>query len=335
MRAWAAMLAALALSACATRPLIEPGHSISNLPGWAGDDHAAAFAAYRSACMVTRDNSSAPSFACRAAQNAGRLGEGDARRFFETHFLAEPIDGEGVLTAYYSPAYEARDRPDSEFSAPLRPAPSDPANSGSRAEIERRPAPEALAWMRPEDLFFMQIQGSGGLEFANGRRARAVFAASNGQPFVAIAKPMADQGLVSSGGSSSTSLHDWLAAHRGPDADAVMRLDPRYIFFRLTPDDGQEPKGAAGVPLVAGRSLAVDSDHHAMGELFWIDAVDPSLDGARATYRRLAIALDTGGAIKGVVRADLYLGRDAAAGQEAGRVRHHLRLWRLIPTPDL
>ena len=110
-----------------------------------------------------------------------------------------------------------------------------------------------------------------------------------------------------------------------------MRLNPRYAFFRLAPDDGRPPQGAAGVALPAGRGVAVDPSAHAYGELLWIDGEAPLLAGAFPTYRRLVSALDTGGAIKGEVRADLYLGQGDAAGAEAGRVRHTLTMWRLVP----
>ena len=110
-----------------------------------------------------------------------------------------------------------------------------------------------------------------------------------------------------------------------------MWMNPRYVFFALAPDDGREPAGAAGVPLPAGRAIAVDPSRHAYGELFWIDASAPTLAGAASTYRRLAVALDTGSAIRGEVRADLYMGRGWAAGVEAGRVRHALRMMRLTP----
>jgi membrane-bound lytic murein transglycosylase A len=110
-----------------------------------------------------------------------------------------------------------------------------------------------------------------------------------------------------------------------------MQLNPRYVFFSLAPDDGREPVGAAGVPLPAGRAIAVDPTRHAMGELFWLDAAAPTLAGAFPAYRRLALALDTGGAIKGPVRADLYMGLGPDAGAEAGRVRHVLRMYRLVP----
>jgi membrane-bound lytic murein transglycosylase A len=239
------------------------------------------------------------------------------------------------------PIYDASDHQTDEFSAPVRPRPADlPRISAmvpqaqvydDRADIESRPAPDALAWMRPEDLFFLQIQGSGVLNFPNAPAQKLVFDGSNGAPFLGLAAGMRQRGLITDADSSAQRIHDWLGAHRGPAADELMRLDRRYVFFRLQPDDGQEPAGAAGVRLAAGRSLAVDPARHALGEVFWLDASAPSLPGAFPAYRRLAIALDTGAAIKGAVRADLYLGRGPVAGAEAGRVRHVLRLYRLTP----
>ncbi len=188
--------------------------------------------------------------------------------------------------------------------------------------------------MKPEDLFFLQIQGSGVLDFPDGRRLKAVYAANNGQPFVGVATPMRQQGLLAADNTSGEAIRGWLADHRGPDADAIMRLNPRYIFFTLQPWDGKEPTGAAGVTLTPGRALAVDPSKHDYGALYWIDGAAPTLSGAFPTYRRLAMALDTGSAIKGQVRADLYLGTGAAAGLEAGRVKHRLRLYALTPVLD-
>jgi membrane-bound lytic murein transglycosylase A len=305
--------------------------NMAQLPGWDAEDHAAAFAAVRAGCVAARD----PSLArfCAEARAAGPLGERAARDFLERRLTAEPAEGEGLLTGYFAPRYEARSRPDEEFCAPVRPRPVDPVlASSSRAEIDARSAPDALAWMRPEDLFFLQIQGSGVLTFRDGERMRASFAGSNGYAFVAISGPMAAQGLLPHTGASAGGVHDWLAAHRGREADAVMEMDPRYVFFRLQPDTGAEPAGAAGALLVPGRSVAVDTGRHAYGELLWIDGEAPVLTSARPSYRRLVVALDTGSAIKGDVRADLYLGQGAMAGEEAGRVRHTLRIWRLVPT---
>jgi len=381
LRLVAAALAAMNLVACATtptgpRPLPSPPSPepavpappeaqrvlpLSALAGWAADDHAAAFAAFRAACRTTADPDVAT--ACRAAQfmpllAPGPVAETVARAFFEARFVAEALPGEGVLTGYYAPVYHARRVPDSEFTSPLRPKPADlkvvdaglfdPTQAGrsgaaidpgfgpllpypDRANIEATPAAAPLAWMRPEDLFFLQIQGSGALVFEDGQRMKALYAANNGRPFVGIANTMRDRGLLAAADTSGEAIHAWLGAHRGPEAQALMQLNPRYAFFRLTPDDGLAPVGAGGAPLPAGRAVAVDRRYHAMGELLWIDGQAPLLQGAFPTYRRLVVALDTGGAIQGEVRADLYLGEGDAAGAEAGRVRHTLRLYRLVP----
>ena len=115
------------------------------------------------------------------------------------------------------------------------------------------------------------------------------------------------------------------------EARAITALNPRYIFFNLQPFDGREPAGAAGMPLTPGRALAVDPSRHDYGVVYWVDGEAPTLSGAFPSYRRLAMALDTGSAIRGEVRADLYLGTGQDAGAEAGRIKHRLKLWRLIP----
>ena len=203
--------------------------------------------------------------------------------------------------------------------------------TAERRTIETAPPNGALAWMKAEDLFFLQIQGSGALRFPDGRRLKAAYSADNGKPFVAIARPMVEAGHLQQNKASGDGIRGWLAAHRGREALEVMWKNPRYVFFALSPDDGKEPAGAAGIPLPAGRALAVDPSRHAYGELWWIDAEAPILAGANAKYRRLAMALDTGAAIRGEVRADLYIGRGDQAGLEAGRVRHTLRMMRLVP----
>ncbi|MGE5566657.1 MAG: MltA domain-containing protein [Parcubacteria group bacterium] len=343
----AAAFATLTLAACATvappapapRPVppaerppeVPPpvSYELSALPGWAQEDHAAAYAAYRATCQVSRE----PAYAaiCRKAQAAGVLDEFPARQFFEANFRAAPSGPNGLLTGYFAPEYEARFSRQDEFTAVVRPKPADLTSPYlDRATIESTPEERPLAWMRPEDLFFLQVQGSGTLRLPDGRRVRVLYDGNNGQTYVPIAAPMRDQGLLGSD-TSAQAIRQWLADHRGPQADAVMQLNPRYVFFRTAPDDGADPAGAAGVPLPAGRAIAVDLSRHPLGEPFWIDASAPTLPGAFPVYRRLVMALDTGGAIKGDVRADLYVGRGDAAGTEAGRIRHTLRMYRLIP----
>jgi membrane-bound lytic murein transglycosylase A len=302
----------------------------ADLPGWAQDDHAAALNAFERGCAVTREP--ALTGVCARALTLGSVDEMRARAFLEANFRLQPVTTPGLLTAYFSPIYEARARRGGEFTAPVRPRPADLDDAyADRAVIEARPCADALAWMRPEDLFFLQIQGSGVLVFPQGERLKAVFDATNGAPFVGIAAPMRQEGLLADDDTSAEAIRGWLAANRGERARSIMALDPRYVFFRLAPDDGDDPAGAAGARLIAGRTVAVDPSEHPLGEMLWIDATAPALTGAYPTYRRLAVALDTGGAIRGEARADLYLGKGPEAGQEAGRVRHVLRLYRLTP----
>ena len=322
--------------------------SFRDLPGWAAEDHAQAFLAFRAGCPAARDPAMAS--VCRLAMSVDLLDAPQARAFFEDNFRPEAVAGEGVLTAYFAPEYDARTAADAEFSAPVRARPADLVLGGAsgkeayqrladgtigpypdRGWIETHGPPDALAWMRPEDLFFLQVQGSGVLTLADGRRVKLLFAATNGQPFKGIANPMRDRGLLAAKDTGGEAIRAWLAAHRGPEADEIMRLNPRFAFFRAVPDDGLPPVGAAGVALPAGRAIAIDPTWHGMGELYWIDGQAPILAGAYPVYRRLVTSLDTGGAIKGEIRADLYLGQGPAAGAEAGRVRHTLHLHRLVP----
>ena len=409
---------------------------VASLKGWSADDHRAALSAFRLGCRAAR--SPALRQTCRAADRVEARDDAAARMFFEHHFQAEVLPGEGVLTGYFAPVYPASHRRVGAFTAPVRtppppgrlidarmsvaqaqspppspasldrpdptgrtmavaspsalpplnPAPTvsasldlaslerpvndpvadlldgpststavpaDPIGAGpevsvsrmpveappvtvrvrmkeaDRATIDQAPTDGVTAWMRPEDLFFMQIQGSGVLVFPEGERLRAAYAGDNGKPFVGIARPMIRDGLLPVTGASGDGIRRWLATHAGDAADAVMQKNPRYVFFRLGEDNGAEPQGAAGIPLPAGRAIAMDSSHHDFGSLYWIDAEAPTLSGATAQYHRLAVDLDTGGAIRGPVRADLYFGTGDEAGREAGRVKHVLHLARLVP----
>jgi membrane-bound lytic murein transglycosylase A len=317
------------------RPAPSDALSPAVLPGWNDEDHLAAFQAYVEGCNAARD-AAARTVCARAQAMSPALTPSGARAFFEANFSAVPArtnDGApGLLTSYFAPEYPARRIPDAEFSAPVLPKPANPRGAGDRATIEANARPDqALAWMRAEDLFFLQIQGSGYLTFEDGARGRAAYAADNGKTFVGIARPMARQGLLPENGTSGDAIRGWLADHRGGEAQAVMALNPRYIFFRLDPDDNGHPPGAAGIPLTERRAIAVDPSHWRYGELVWLEADGGNLRGATASYRGLAMALDTGSAIRGPVRADLYMGRGEAAGAEAGTVRHPLHMWRLVP----
>jgi membrane-bound lytic murein transglycosylase A len=324
-------------------------------PGWDSDDHKAALEAFIAGCSAAREPTLAA--VCRRARALPPQTAASARDFLESNFQARQLSGEGLLTAYFAPEYEARASRQGEYTAPMLGKPDDLLNLDLapfdatlkgriivgqigprsftpypvRARIEAMDAAQPLAWMKAEDLFFLQIQGSGVLMLPDGRRLKAAFAAHNGQPFVGIATPMRERGLLADNNTSGENIRAWLAANRGPTADQMMQLNPRYVFFQTAPDDGQHPVGAASIPLPPGRAIAVDTARHALGGLYWIDAAAPALAGAFPTYRRTVVALDTGGAIRGDIRADLYLGAGEAAGREAGRVRHRLTMWRLEP----
>jgi membrane-bound lytic murein transglycosylase A len=378
-------LAAVALAACSTTPAPPPSATappavgsvppasspiappptpyvtrgdFRGPPGWESEDHAEALRAFATGCGASKDQ--ALLTICRRARALSAQALYDknlARDFLESNFQARELSGEGLLTAYFAPQYEARASRQGEFTAALRGKPADLAvldltpfdvtlrgktiigREGARAfepypdraAIEAITPERPLAWMKPEDLFFLQIQGSGVLVLPDGRRLKATYVANNGLAFVGVAAPMRERGLLADNNTSGEAIRAWLAANRGSAADAIMRLNPRYVFFQTAPDDGTEPKGAAGVPLPAGRAIAVDPSRHAYGALYWIDGRAPALEGAFPTYRRTVVALDTGGAIRGDIRADLYLGSGEEAGREAGRVRHTLKLWRLEP----
>ena len=331
---------------------VPDGRSPATLPGWDSEDHLAAFRAYVTGCGVARQQ--AARSVCERARSyaAETITPSDARAFFEASFSlvpAETADAKpGLLTSYFAPEYPARRSASAEFDAPVLARPADLVRSGDRfvqrrADGSTRPYPDraaieagaadapVLAWMRAEDLFFLQIQGSGYLTFEDGGQARAAYAADNGLKFTGIATPMARQALLPRNGTSGDAIRAWLARHRGPQARAITNLNPRYIFFALQDDDGGDPAGAAGVPLPARRAIAVDPSNWTYGDLVWIAADGGNLAGARASYQGLVMALDTGSAIRGPVRADLYMGRGDTAGEEAGAVRHPLRMWRLVP----
>jgi membrane-bound lytic murein transglycosylase A len=170
------------------------------------------------------------------------------------------------------------------------------------------------------------VQGSGVLVLDDGSRLRLGYAGGNGRPYVAIGRVLVDRGAMPLEAVSMQSIRAWLAANPA-EADAVMNANPSYVFFREIAGEG--PLGTEGVPLTPGRSLAVDRLFVPMGVPVWLDAADP-LDPA-ARLRRLMVAQDTGGAIIGPARADIYFGAGDEAASVAGRIKHNGRFVMLLP----
>lgn len=291
-----------------------------------------------------------------------------ARAFFEQSFVAVAIsDGQrdtGLFTGYYEPELHGSLRPNARYRVPLLAPPTDLVSvdlgrfipdlrgrriSGrvvdgkllpypARAQIEAGalgPAARPILWLDdPIQAFFLHIQGSGRVALDDGRVVRVGYAGQNGHPYTAIGRVLVQRGALPLEAVSMQSIRAWLAAH--PDeAQAVMNTNPSYIFFRRLPPGDPElgPLGSQQVPLTPGRSLAVDRAFHGLGVPVWLDATrpDPDAEGQHRTLRRLLVAQDTGGAIKGPVRGDVFWGFGPEAEAIAGMMKNQGRMVLLLP----
>jgi membrane-bound lytic murein transglycosylase A len=278
------------------------------------------------------------------------IGEGDEQRAWMVRRLqpyrVDPLSaaGEGLLTSYYEPVFEASRTPTAGFNVPLYRAPATLASRKpwyTRQEIDT--LPEARAALRgreiayladPIDALMLQIQGSGRLRMreADGgtRVLRVAFAGSNEQPYRSVNQWLLSQGV--------TRINPWPDATKAWAAQNPQRVNellwsnPRYVFFREEAlndfDAAFGPRGAQGVPLTPGRSIAVDPQSIPYGTPVWLASPGPALPLAR-----LVLAQDTGSAIVGAVRADFFAGTGQAAGEMAAKVKQPLQLWVLWPKP--
>ncbi|MEE9381268.1 MAG: MltA domain-containing protein, partial [Hyphomonadaceae bacterium] len=204
----------------------------------------------------------------------------------------------------------------------LRPYPA-------RGDIVPDPA-KALGYAHPADVFFLQIQGSGRLSFPDGSTLRAAYATHNGHRFESTANWLLDTGRITRGEASMQGIRAWMDRAGLEAAHEAMNVNPRYVFFQSKPvgDPLLGPNGAHNVPLTPIGSVAVDTDLHPLGAPMFIETTAPGLGGA---WSGLLIAQDTGGAIKGAVRGDIYFGTGHAAGQRAGTMNAPGRMWALLP----
>ena len=239
------------------------------------------------------------------------------RRAIRTHF-----------TGYYEPELRGSPVRADDFPVAIH-APPPGGIGASRAEIEAGDllAGYEVAWLRdPVDRFFLQVQGSGRIVFPDGEVLRVSHAAKNGHPYASVGQMLIEAGVFDAATITADALKDWLRAdpERGID---TMRRNPSYVMFRAL--HGAEakagPPGTLGVPVTAGRSLAVDPKVVPLGSLVWIE-----VDGPDGPIHRLCAAQDTGSAIKGA-RADLFFGTGDDAGHAAGALNHHGRMVVLTP----
>ena len=248
-------------------------------------------------------------------------------------------EASGLLTGYFEPVLEARRIPGNGFSVPLYRMPAG-LKSGqpwyTRQEIDTLQAAQAalhgreIAWIAdPVDAMVLHIQGSGRLRITEGdgrvRVVRVGFAGSNEQPYQSIGRWLLDNNEVKD--ASWPGIKAWLQRNPGK-LQTLLWVNPRYVFFKeeAITDAATGPRGAQGLALTPGRSIAVDPQSLDYGTPVWM--VSP---GPTQALQRLVVAQDTGSAIVGAVRADLYMGTGAAAGELAGRMKQPLRLWALLP----
>ena len=202
----------------------------------------------------------------------------------------------------------------------------------ARADINAREANYAdrvLLWVDDAvELFFLQIQGSGRVKLPDGSMVRIGYADQNGHPYQAIGRVLAERGELKIEQTSMQGIQAWARANPEKLSD-VLNANPSYVFFREVQAKGDEgPQGAMGVPLSAERSIAVDPRQVPLGAPVFLATTQPA---SAAPLRRLVLAQDTGGAIRGVVRADFFWGFGADAGSQAGKMKQQGQMWVLLP----
>ncbi len=308
------------------------------LDGWSEDAHDVAYATFASSCRSVTQGALHP--ICRLALARGPLRRQEARLFFEDHFTPARIaavgEEDGLITAYYVPVFDASRARTERHSAALYAKPKNPADlTLTRAEVEEG----ALAgkgleifWADPIDAFFAQIQGSARLRLDDGSVHKLEYAAKTDHPYTSIGRILIDRGIIAKEEMSMQAIRAWMAAN--PEAAVeVRRQNKPFVFFAASPAVGDEQgHGAQGFTLVPQRSIAVDNKLHPYGTLFFISATLP-IDSAEPTtpFRHLMVAMDTGSAIVGPARADIYWGVGDAAAEVAGRFKHRGTFTVLVP----
>ena len=260
-------------------------------------------------------------------------------------YRVEAQDGavNGLITGYYEPLFDARRTPGGAYRYALHSPPADLATRRpywTREQLQT--LPEAQASLRgreiayvasPLDALVLQIQGTGRLRITEPdgqlRTVRLAYAGHNDQPYRSIGRWLIDQGQLQAGQANWPAIKAW-AQGNPARINELLWANPRYVFFReeALPDPSLGPRGAQGVPLTPGRSVAVDPKSVPYGTPVWIDTTEPL---SNKPLRRLVMAQDTGSAIVGAVRADYFWGWDSNAAEQAGRMRQPLRMWVLWP----
>ncbi|QXI43790.1 MltA domain-containing protein [Pseudomonas wayambapalatensis] len=328
-----------------------------DLPSVTDTDLVAGFQAWRNGCeKLKRD----PVWAATCNAAAGVPADAaQVRAFLQQNLQVYGLrsaenNANGLITGYYEPVYPGSLTRTAKASVPVYGPPDDmivvdlasvyPELKGKRlrgrlegrvlkpydtAEVINRQGVKApvLAWLTdPMDLQFLQIQGSGRVQLESGRQLRLGYADQNGHPYRPIGRWLVDQGQLKKEDVTMGSIHAWAQANpqRVPE---LLASNPSYVFFAAGTDSNEGPRGSLNVPLTAGYSVAIDRKVIPLGSLLWLSTTRP--DGSPVV--RPVGAQDTGGAITGEVRADLFWGTGPEAGELAGNMKQQGQIWMLWP----
>jgi membrane-bound lytic murein transglycosylase A len=304
---------------------------------------------------------------CRNAKSLDLADDARAKSFFEENFTPLRIsrlgEADGFVTGYYEPVLEGSRTQTDDYNVPVYRRPSnlfvrgykqDSVSLPNKGPVYRKIGRRKLVpyydrgeiedgaiagrgleicWLKdPTDLLFAQIQGSARIKLDDGSTVRLNYDAYNGYPYTAVGRVLIERGIIPKEEMSMQKIREWMT--QNPDGARELRRQNRsYIFFhQVNLSDKEEAVGAQGIPLTAGRSIAVDKSLHVYGTPFFIEGELPiDSERAKTPFHRLMIAQDTGSAIIGPARADLYFGAGQEAGRVSGRLRHNMHFVMLVP----
>lgn len=337
--------------------------SFADLPGWQQDDLRQAWPAFLASCqvMVKKPDWQEP---CEVARDVNPADPNTIRVFLESFFTPHRVanaDGseQGMVTGYYEPLLRGARKRGGPYQTPLHGVPDDllvidlssvypelknmrlrgkvvgrkvmPYLSRGDMEEANSLSGKELLWVDdPVEAFFLQVQGSGRVQLTDTRETvRLAYADQNGHPYKSIGRYLIDKGEMSLSQASAQSIKAWVAANPARRQE-VLNANPSYVFFReeKLPDPRVGPKGSLGVPLTSERSIAVDTQFIPLGAPVFLATTQPN---SERPLQRLMLAQDTGGAIRGAVRADFFWGFGAVAGEHAGKMKQAGRMWVLLP----
>lgn len=342
--------------------LLTPA-SWSAMPGVEGENWIASWPAWLQSCQGLKKKPDWQAV-CAAAVTVKADDTGAIKAYWQEYFnvyATQQVEGaqQGLITGYYQPVLKGAKTASERYPVPLYKVPADLITVNlsslfpdlkykrvrgrvqgqtlipyySRAEIEQLQSPllgNELLWVNdPVEAFFLQVQGSGIVELESGERIPVGYADQNGHPYQSIGKVLVERGELTASEASMQGIKTWGQQH--PDQlQGLLNANPSYVFFKLLPTGLSGPLGALGVPLTPARSIAVDPFYIPLGAPVYMATTYPYPDSDKP-LQQLMVAQDTGGAIKGGVRADIYWGDGEAAGKLAGSMRQQGQLWVWLP----